>query len=578
MSESIEKQLVLPAVLVVDDQERNRIVMNKILKELPITVCEATSGEEALSCALRQDFAVIYLDIQMPGMDGYEVAECLSQSEQTAHIPIVFITAIYPDEDNIKKAYQAGAIDFLSKPINSLVLLSKTKVFTQLFTERKELEIANQKLEEIANVDALTNLANRHQFRNFSQNILKQCKRVDAKFAMLMLDLDNFKIVNDTLGHDQGDILLVEMAKRLTSSTREVDFIARIGGDEFIIIVTDVKATKDVTTVAKKISKTLSQPFPLQDKTFQPSASIGIACYPMAGEDINELMKAADIALYRAKKKGKNTFEFFSESLNKEYQARQKMEDALLVGLENNEFYLYYQPQYDLESAQLSGIEVLARWSNSVLGEVSPGDFVPLAEEVGKIQELSGQIFQMALEQFKIWQDNYPDMHFHMAINLSPLQLVAPDFVSTLKGWLSIEKLNLSRLHLELTESFFSEEMAQIKEVLGPIQDMGVKFAIDDFGTGYSSLSRLKELSIDIVKIDQSFIRDISTDDNDAAIVKAIIALAEALQLKVVAEGVETKEQVDFLKQHQCDLAQGFFFAKPMGVRDMDTLLKKLSK
>jgi diguanylate cyclase (GGDEF)-like protein len=567
-----------PNILIVDDNEKNIFAMRKVLSELSVNLYEADSGEAALKMTLRHSFAVIYLDVQMPEMDGYEVAKCLSKNEGTANIPIVFVTALHKAGKNILEGYASGAIDYLSKPIDPVILVAKTKIFMRLYDQQQKLEKTVAKLDEIANKDALTGLPNRYQFGHFSEKILSHNKRHKRQFAMLLLDLDNFKSVNDSLGHDVGDQLLNEVAKRLKKILRQSDYLSRLGGDEFVIMLTEIKDPESVRKIADPIIQAVSKKYILNNHEVKISTSMGVACYPAAGESIQSLLKAADVALYRAKEKGRNTFEYFSDAVNKAHARRTAIEHALSHAIKKKEFSLLFQPQFHLDDQQISGIEALARWHSETLGELFPAEFIPVAEEMGCIEQLGYHLMTLAFEQLQKWQTDYPTFRFDFAINLSPYQILAPAFMKNLKQLLTHYKIDVTRLELELTESIFKGQDNLIEAVLNDIQGLGIHLAIDDFGTGYSSLSRLKLLPIHVLKIDQSFVRDITTDENDAAIVKAIIALAKALQLAVIAEGVETKAQAEFLLKQGCSQAQGHYFSKAISLAEINALLSEATK
>ena len=395
---------------------------------------------------------------------------------------------------------------------------------------------------------------------------------------MLLLDLDNFKSVNDSLGHDIGDKLLNAVSKRLKKILRKSDYLSRLGGDEFVVMLPEIKNPSNVGNIAASIIQTISKKYLLENHEINVSTSIGIACYPTASNSIQGLLKAADIALYKAKDKGKNAFEYFSDEVNKAHTHKANIERALLKAIEKHEFSLLFQPQFNIENKQISGIEALARWHSDTLGDLPPTEFISVAEEMGYIGRLGNHLMELAFKQLEKWQKDYSAKRFNFAINLSPCQILAPTFIKNLKQLLTRYKIDLTCLEFELTESIFKGQDNLIETALEGIQKLGVRFAIDDFGTGYSSLSRLKLLPIHILKIDQSFVKDITTDENDAAIVKAIIALAKALQLSVIAEGVETKAQATFLVKHGCYQAQGHYFSKALSLTDINALLLQKMK
>ena len=394
-------------------------------------------------------------------------------------------------------------------------------------------------------------------------------------FALLVLDLDDFKHVNDTLGHDAGDELLIKISERLEKTVRQSDYVARLGGDEFAVILPEIEDPNDASKVASTLIDALIKPCEVKKHTLDVTTSVGIACYPYAAENVTELYKCADIALYRAKNSGKNAFRYFTEALNKEYTDRIKIENALQKAIENEELYLMYQPRINMKDNQLIGMEVLSRWVHPELGNVPPAKFIPIAEEMGLLPEMGYHILQKACDQFVEWNKKYPSVNFYLAVNVSPHQIANEKLVKKMIDLLEGYNMDHSKLELELTESSFSGENEKIEESLHQLNKLGVHIAIDDFGTGYSCLSRLKNLPIHILKIDRSFINDVADDQNDSAIVKSIIALADALKLEVIAEGIEEKKQIDFLIQAGCYQAQGYFYSKPLVKEAMDKIIQQ---
>lgn len=561
-------------ILVVDDNEKNIRAMKKVLEDLPINIYEALSGEEALKLVLRHTFAVVYLDVQMPGMDGYEVARCMGQNETTSAVPIVFVTAVHNSTEHIEEGYNAGAIDYLTKPINAHMLLAKTKIFIKLYEQRRRLRETVEALDKIANNDPLTGLSNRHQFNYVFDKVLANNQRHHRMFALLLLDLDNFKSVNDNLGHDIGDELLKHVAQKLTCCLRESDHVSRLGGDEFAILLSELNRANDASYIATKLLEELATPFIINNRELKITTSIGIATYPFASSNVKGLYKAADIALYRAKDGGKNIFEYYTETLNKAYVRRAEVEHGLQKAIEKQELTMRYQPRFNIKDRTIVGVEALARWNSKKLGSIPPDEFITIAEETGFITTLGSFLIEQSFEQFAEWQKINQDLTFSFAINLSPGQILSQSFTRQIKLLVEHYKLNVDQLEFELTESVFKGRNEDLETVLDEIRSMGFMISIDDFGTGYSSLSRIKSLPIQVLKIDRSFVSDITTDVNDAAIVKAVIALANALQLDVVAEGVESKEQAEFLLANGCTKAQGYYYAKPLTVKEIDELLK----
>jgi diguanylate cyclase (GGDEF)-like protein/PAS domain S-box-containing protein len=438
-------------------------------------------------------------------------------------------------------------------------------------TERKQDE---ERIQYLASHDALTALPNRTMFSEVLNLAIQNARRYRRNFAVLFIDLDRFKNINDTLGHEAGDKLLLEMGLRLTQMVRTSDVVARLGGDEFVVLIPEVGEAKQVETVARKILSALIKPIFIQGQECRVTASIGICMYPSDAQDEQALMKNADIAMYRAKDDGKNTYKFYSEETNIHSFERMAMETSLRRGLERNEFFLHYQAKLDLRTGKITGVEALVRWQHPDLGTVPPGQFIPLAEETGLIVPIGKWVLNTACTQNVAWQRaGLPPLL--MAVNLSARQFADEELLSDIAGALENSGMKSELLELELTESMVMQNTDRAGEVLADIKRMGVRLAIDDFGVGYSSLAHLKRFPIDTLKVDQSFIRDIPRDLEDMAITKAIIAMGNSLNLTVVAEGVETLEQETFLRDHDCDETQGYYFSKPITHDQFATLLRK---
>jgi len=440
-------------------------------------------------------------------------------------------------------------------------------------------DITERKLDEehihyIANHDALTALPNRAMFSDVLSHAILSARRYQRSFAVLFMDLDRFKNINDTLGHDSGDKLLQEMGKRLTQTMRTSDVVARLGGDEFVVLVQEVTEPKQVASVARKVLSALVHPLTIQGQECRVTASIGICMYPSEAQDEVALMKNADIAMYRAKEDGKNNYKFYSQEMNVHSFERLALETSLRRGLERSEFILHYQAKLDLKTGRITGVEALVRWQHPEMGMVPPAQFIPLAEETGLIVPIGRWVMHTACAQGVAWQQQgLPPIH--IAVNLSARQFVDDDLVEDIQGVLKSTGLPPERLELELTESMVIQNTERAGRVLGEIKAMGVRLAIDDFGVGYSSLTHLKRFPIDTLKVDRSFIRDLPSDNDDKAITEAIIAMGKSLNLTVVAEGVETQEQQDFLQEHACDEMQGFLFSKPIPSEAFAKLLRE---
>jgi len=444
--------------------------------------------------------------------------------------------------------------------------------YVAVFTDITQRKLSEEHLQFLANHDALTHLPNRALLQQRIEQSLVRAQRHHMKIAVLFIDLDRFKIINDTLGHDAGDILLQEAAKRLKHCLRESDTVARQGGDEFVVLVEDFSDEQYLTTIARKIMSALAQPFILMGQELHVSASIGIAVYPQDGADVFSLLKNADVAMYRAKDSGKNTFNFYAAENNSHSVELLALESGLRRAMERKEFILHYQAKIDLQTQQIIGAEALLRWQHPEMGLLSPVHFISLAEETGLIIEIGAWVLQEACRQAKVWEASC-ERPVSVAVNLSARQFREDTLKATIEHALATSDLRPEYLELEITESMIMQNAERAREVLQYFRNLGTKVSIDDFGTGYSSLSYLKEFPIDSLKIDRSFVRDIPHHSDDVAITKAIIAMAHSLGMLVVAEGVETSEQLNFMAAEGCDQMQGYIFSEPISADGFSDLL-----
>ncbi|HZI83808.1 MAG TPA: EAL domain-containing protein [Casimicrobiaceae bacterium] len=437
-----------------------------------------------------------------------------------------------------------------------------------------EIKRYQDDLEHQANHDALTGLANRNLLKDRLQQALALANRYARPFSVAFVDLDNFKLINDSLGHEIGDQVLKIAGERLAACVREGDTVARVGGDEFVLLVTEHEGEQGVFRVAQRIIAVIAEPFLIQSREFKITCSVGVASFPRDGKDADALLRNADTALYRAKDLGRNTFQLYSAEMNANLDQRLSLETDLWNALKRNEFVLHYQPKIELSSGRIVGMEALIRWHHPTRGMVPPGLFIPAAEESSLITEIGAWVLREACSQNKAWQNaDLPRMP--VAVNFSARQLRDKDLVSTVRSALSASRLNSRYLEVELTESAVMSNTEEAVNMMATLRGMDIRISLDDFGTGYSSLSYLKRLPVTGLKIDQSFVRDLATDPDDAAIVRALIVVAQELMLDVTAEGVETAEHARFLTQHGCSEAQGYYFARPMPARDLSPLLER---
>lgn len=547
-------------VLVVDDDRSTRSTLRHTLQRDGFKVEEAADGSQALLMLKRMRPDVILMDAVMPVMDGFTACSLIQEMPRGRSIPVLMITAL-EDNTSVERAFAAGACDYIPKPIHFAVLSQRVRRII-------EANQAEKRIRHLAFNDVLTGLPNRTQFLDQLGRRLAMAKENVESVAILFLDLDRFKNVNDTLGHDVGDRLLIAVAQRIRRSVRNADCVARLGGDEFTVILSELADPAAAASAAQNICRTLAKPFQIDSHDIFVTASIGISVYPSDGMDVGTLVKHADTAMYRAKKTNTD-FQFFEAAMEHSISERVRLENDLRRALERNELAVFYQPQARMDNGEIIGAEALVRWFHPTRGMVSPLEFIPMAEETGLIIALGEWVLRTACAQMRNWMDKGMG-HLRVAVNLSVSQLLQKDFANTVEQVLFDTGLPAKMLELEITESTLMEHAQDTLAILDRLRSLGVRLTIDDFGTGYSSLSYLKRFPVDIIKIDRSFVRDTPGDADDAAIVKGIIALAHSLRLEVVAEGVETREQLEFLRAQSCDILQGFYLSKPIPAQQLE--------
>lgn len=469
-----------------------------------------------------------------------------------------------------------GVMEFFSqasRPPDEELLRSASAIGSQLgmFMARKQAE---DRIQHLANHDELTGLSNRNMFNQSLGHALAKARRDEQSLSILFIDLDRFKNINDTLGHDAGDRVLREVAERLRGCLRESDIVGRLGGDEFVVLLESVPEPVHSALVAQKLLVAVGKPFSVERQVFQLTASIGISTYPTDAEDLQSLLRFADIAMYRAKEQGKNNYQFYSAQMNVHTLERMALETELRGALERDELVLHYQPKVDLGSRRIVGVEALVRWQHPHKGLIPPAQFIPVAEETGLIVPIGEWVMRTACAQSLLWREQGL-AQLRIAVNLSPRQFAHEDLLQDVERLMGEGGMGAAGLELEITESMVMHNPERAATLLGKLKASGAIVAIDDFGTDYSSLSYLKRFPINTLKVDRTFIKDLPLDIEDAAITKAIIVMAHSLGLKVVAEGVETQEQVDFLHALGCDEAQGYYFGKPVPAEELVSLLPK---
>lgn len=685
----MSREQIQPRVLVVDDRDENLVAMRHSLSVLQASVVCVDNGNDALKQLLRNDFAVVLMDVQMPEMSGFETAELIRSNPDTMNVPIIFVTAINKEQQYVDQGYDLGAVDYLFKPVEPAMLRHKVGVFIELFRQRQQYaslayrsqlildsvkegvlgidtrgvvtfsnpsaahmlgdtaaqilgfdvtrlmascasgrsdsfkmacaagnafsrvdeefvradgsrfpveysaapmvsrdqlrghvlvfqdisarKQAEQQLAQLAEYDPLTGLANRRLFYRLLPKMLAKATRMHQKVGVLFVDVDHFKSINDTLGHSMGDLLLMQVARRLTESVRESDTVVRLAGDEFTVVVEGDITQPGLQQLGGNIISSMAKPFDLINTQVHCSVSIGAAIAPDVASDPNELMKAADVAMYNVKSSGRNGYQYYNETLSKLVTHRAMIETHLAAALEREEFNLAYQPKIELASGKLKGFESLLRWHSPTLSHVSPGEFIPIAEDCGRINDLGRWVLKEASRQLQLWsQRKLIESDFTLSVNFSMKQLNNPNLLREIESTISTSGIDPHNLDIELTESTLMMNPDAIIPLLRMLSQMGLTISVDDFGTGYSSLSYLKRLPIDNLKIDQSFVKDLFRDKNSEIITRSIISLAHNLGLRVIAEGVETTDQHEFLNDQGCDVGQGYFYGKPQLISETE--------
>jgi diguanylate cyclase (GGDEF)-like protein len=548
---------------------------------MPVFCDGAEAAVAAVRDALGADkpFAVAFLDMRMPpGPDGIWAAARIRELDPA--IEIVMCTA-YSDVDPREFGAMVPPeekLSYLQKPFHPHEVRQMTISLSSKWR-------AEHRIVKLAYFDALTGLPNREQLRNRLSSALTLAKQQQRMLAVLYLDLDNFKRVNDTLGHAVGDELLCQVAARLRGSLRSEDaedelsasrsnHIARLGGDEFIVILPNIRSVEDAASVAARLIAELQEPMRLALHSLVVTPSVGIAMFPADGAEVDGLLRNADLAMYFAKRRGPGMFAFFDSSMNDAALRRFTLEAKLRGALERGEFTLHYQPQFDVRSGGVSGMEALLRWTNEELGSVPPAEFIPVAEETGLILSIGEWVLRNACAQAKSWVDEGLPVA-RMAINVSGRQFVLRDFPELVAAVIKETGIEPSMVELEITESVVMKDEAWAEQALAQLKRLGVMLAIDDFGTGYSSFGRLRHFAVDRLKIDRSFMTSLIDCSDDRAIAAAIIAMSRSLRISVTAEGVESFPQLLFLQEHDCHEAQGYLFSRALPAADAHQLLRR---
>ena len=544
------------SLLLVEDDLKEALVIRNMLKEglqNQFTLEHSLSLSDALDLIQQNQFQAIILDSHLP--DGKSFESILQFMQFCPDAPILILSGV-EEEDQAIQAVKSGAQDYLIKGQTSSSTLCRAIRYAM------ERQRATQRITQLAHYDHLTGLANRGLFYERLNCAVARCHRNDTAIALMFLDLDHFKDINDTLGHEYGDSLLKTVAARIKKCIREIDTGVRLGGDEFAVLLEQIVSIEDVASVAQRILHLLAQPVIIKQHQLHVTGSLGITIYPWDSANPQELLSHSDAAMYRAKAQGGNTYQFYTAGMKTAGLDGSTLEMELSRALAKEEFLLHYQPQMNICTKQVIGMEALLRWHHPYQGLIGPNHFIPQAEENGMIIPIGEWVLRSASKQAKYWEKQ--GFHApHVAVNLSARQIHQGNLPALIQDILKHSHLDPENLKLELTETFLIHETEETIQTLREIKAMGVHLYIDDFGAGYASLRYLKSFPVDGIKLDQSLIQNLPHSTNDAAIVMAVISLAKALGLQVIAEGVERQEQADFLEEHGCDAMQGYWIAPP---------------
>lgn len=594
-------------LLIVDDVRENREILRRRFERHGYHATEASGGLEAIDLIERETFDLVLLDMMMPDIGGLEVLARIRSKFSPGILPVIMVTAKSQSED-VVEALNHGANDYITKPVDFSIALAR--VVTQIDRKRAEEKIqqmndelsrTNEALEgrvadrtkdlvqanlqlrsemeqreksqanivHLAHHDALTGLGNRLLFHKELNDAVAHRQRHGGDLAVLFIDLDGFKSINDTLGHGTGDSVLKHLATRMQNVLREGDKIGRLGGDEFAII--QFGNEHQAAALATRLIELTRVPFSVDNQRLVIGASIGIVVAQGDYQDSVQLLRAADLAMYRAKAAGRGRFQFFESEFDRQVQERRELEVSLRAVVDEDGLEIHYQPLINVLTGRISGFEALSRWEDPQRGFVPPSTFIPLAEEIGLIGIIGQRILERACAEAATWPGEIT-----VAVNLSPAQFLTGHLISAVKGALAASGLPPSRLELEITESIFLQGSDANLAVLSELGRLGVKISMDDFGTGYSSLSYLRSFAFDKIKIDKSFIQDISTSESSIAIVRAVCGLARSFGASTTAEGVETDSQLDQIRAEGCTEVQGYFFSKPLPASEIPALLARL--
>ena len=543
-----------PVVVLADDDPSIRLMVRHVLESEEYDIVEAADGLEAIKAVEKHHPALILLDAVMPGLDGFSTCQQIKDRGHT-DIPVMMITGL-DDDASVERAYDVGAIDYITKPIKWAVLKHRVRsVVAKVIAERK--------VELLAYRDSLTKLPNRLLFADRLEQSLVRAERQREAVALMLIDIDDFKLVNDSFGHAAGDKLIQAVGKLLSTSLRRADTVARLGGDEFAIIVDNIEGYDDVVSIANNLTTILKHNVRLDDQETFTSASVGIAIFPDDGSDASTLMKNADTAMFRAKENGRGSFQFYKPEMSVNAMERLDLENRLRKAVDNDEMIIHYLPTIDIHKNEVAGVEALLRWQHPEKGVISPKDFIQTAEDCGLMVPIGEWMIETVCKQLRVWKDAGMEKQ-NVALNLAAQQFREKDVVGQLSQMMAEHGIEGSEITIEVTEKTLIENKGEVETALNKLHDMGMTIALDDFGTGFASLAYLNDFPIDVVKIDSIFIAGIPDSDGDTAVVNAIAGLTRGLKLRLLAEGVENERQLSVLKGLGCQLGQGYYWSKAL--------------
>lgn len=565
-------------LLLVDDDELDRMAVVRVLQnpKLIKDIVHASTAVSALKLFDEDAFDVVLLDYRLPDMECLDVLKKMT-NHSSKHAAVVILTGIADNEVIERECIIAGAQDFLLKQELSQRHLTKALVHAQArHALNQQLMETYARLKYLAENDPMTGLSNRHYFEERLRTAILRAQRFEGKVGLLYLDIDNFKLINDSLGHDIGDQILQQVATRLLAVIREGDIVCRLGGDEFAIIVHDVEAETSIGILAQRIQDSLQIPITLTKTQHFISCSIGISTYPRCAQTAEDMLKHADLAMYHVKHEGRNGFHFFTEGLQEKVMNKIALEQQLRAGILQNQLLQYYQPVINAEDYSICGAEMLLRWNHPTKGILGPAEFLNDIEELGFLSEIDTASRRVACEQLAKWRaDQSVDDNFVLAVNASEQLLKEENFDTVLKADLDDAGLLGNNLSIEVTEGVLVSDFDKTSNILNQIKQFGVNVAIDDFGTGYSSMAYLKWLPASILKVDRSFVQNVPESTADCRVLKAIITMAKSLNLEVIVEGVETIEQARLCREYGADMFQGYLFSKPLSPQEFTAFISR---